>query len=430
MPKTKQAAREKNKAAIVSFYEGGIKSRAERLGIELEHTLLHEDGRAVAYSENHGTEWLLGQLERHYPAETRDAQGDLLGVAAKDQAVTIEPAAQVELSAGPFVRLADAQACFDAFETRLEEALRPTDIHVLTLGYHPTTCAEELELIPKQRYEFMNRYLGAISPFGVRMMRGSASTQVSIDYTSPEDCIRKLRLAFALVPVLSLICDNSPRFEGAPRPHELMRTEIWKYCDPDRCGVVPGIMDPGFTLDDYASYVLDTPAILSPAEEGAWRFDARTFGEIYADEPMSTADVEHALSMFFTDVRLKTYIEIRPADAMPIPYVIAYAALIKGLFYSETSLDALDALFADVREGDIAAAKESLMAHGYEGAIYGRGAAEVVDKVMALAHTGLPEDECAFLGPLAELASKRTTLARLAEENSTQDVKTCGRRAD
>ncbi|WP_165056086.1 MULTISPECIES: glutamate-cysteine ligase family protein [unclassified Adlercreutzia] len=414
MTEIDQPARTDNIKAIVSFFESGIKDRAEKLGIELEHTLLHRDGRAVSYSEEHGTEWLLEQLSAHYTVETRDAEGDLLGVARGPQAVTIEPAAQVELSAGPFADLDDARACFEEFEERMARALAPTDVRVLTLGYHPTARAASLELIPKRRYELMNRYLGAISPFGVRMMRGSASTQVSLDYTSAEDCLRKLRLAFALTPVLSLLCDNSPVFEGAPRPHELMRTEIWKFCDPDRCGVVPRVMEDGFALEDYAAYILDAPAILSPDADEQWRFDERTFGEIYAEVPMRQADVEHALSMFFTDVRLKTYIEIRPADAMPVPYVIAYAALIKGLFYSARSLDALDELFAQVSATDIARAKESLMEAGYEGAIYGRPAGEVVDDVVRIAQAGLAEKDRAHLEPLAQLAAERTTLARLA----------------
>ena len=33
---------------------------------------------------------------------------------------------------------------------------------------------------------------------------------------------------------------------------------------------------------------------------------------------------------------------------MPVPYVIAYAALIKGLFYNEGNLQQLEALFANV----------------------------------------------------------------------------------
>lgn len=68
-----------------------------------------------------------------------------------------------------------------------------------------------------------------------------------------------MRIAYALTPILSLICDNSPVFEGKPRPHKLMRTDIWLHTDGDRCGLVPGALSSGFTFEDYAEYVLDTP---------------------------------------------------------------------------------------------------------------------------------------------------------------------------
>lgn len=410
-----QPAREKNVQAIVSFFESGVKQKAERLGIELEHTLVKSDGSPVSYSADRGVEWLLEQLKTTYPNATYDAQSDLLGVSREGAAVTIEPAAQVELSAGPFTSLAVANECFCAFEDLLARTLEPADARVSSWGYHPTARAADLELIPKVRYQMMNAYLGAISKFGVCMMRGSTSTQVSIDYTSPQDCLRKLRLAFALVPALSLLCDNSPVFESETRTHELVRTEVWRHCDPDRCGVVPGVMDPAFTLEDYARYILDTPAILVPDGDGGWTATEKTFGELYAENPLQLPDVEHALSMFFTDVRLKTYIEIRPADSMPIPYVIAYAALIKGLFYSDRSLCALDKLFFGVREQDIEDAKTSLMSCGYDGTIYGRAAAEVIDQVIDIARAGLDDDERVWIEPLSELAEKRTTLARQAE---------------
>ena len=122
-------------------------------------------------------------------------------------------------------------------------------------------------------------------------------------------------------------------FEGSRRPHALMRTEIWKYCDPDRCNSVPGIFDEGFGFEDYAAYLLDVPAIVALDDDGEARYDTRTFGEIFARRAMTDDEVFHAMSMVFPDVRLKSYVEIRPADSMPIPYVLAYAALIKGLFY-------------------------------------------------------------------------------------------------
>lgn len=417
--RTKQPKRRENVDAIVEYFESGVKDEAKAIGIELEHTLVKGDGEPVAYSDEFGQRWLLERLSPEYDSEIRSSAGNLIGLLRKGASITLEPAAQVELSAGPFVSLEDAKREFLQFEERLEDELDPHGIQLLTPGYHPTRRAVDMQLIPKRRYEFMNSYLGAISMFGICMMRGSAATQVSIDYTSIDDCLRKMRLACACVPVLSLICDNTPVFEGDVRPHQLMRTEVWEKCDPDRCMIVPGMMDEGFTLEEYAEYILDTPAIVEMVN-GREEFTEKTFGEIFADEAMTHDDVEHALSMFFNDVRLKTYIEIRPADAMPVECAIAYAALIKGLFYDKASLDAMDDLFRGVGAKDVAAAKASLMADGYAGKVYGHAASVVADELVSIARTGLSESDAALLEPIAELVANRVTLADIALEDAEQ----------
>ena len=63
----------------------------------------------------------------------------------------------------------------------------------------------------------------------------------------------------------------------------------------------------------------------------------------------------------------------------------------------------------------VEAAKDALMAGGYEAEVYGRPVAELVDEVMALARRGLAADEQGFLEPLAQLVAQRVTLADLAE---------------
>lgn len=414
-PTGEHSIREQNIAALAAYIESGAKSTPGALGIELEHVIVRKDGSPVPYSGHDGIQSVLAALRETYPDPSFDDEGDLLGVARAGEAVTIEPAAQIELSAGPFHELGAAKVCFERFEETLDAALSDVHASVARVGYHPTARAMDMELIPKTRYACMNRYLGAISPFGPCMMRGSASTQVSIDYTDPADCLRKYRLASALVPVLSLICDNSPVFEGAPRTRKLVRTKIWQECDPDRCGIVAGAMDLGFTLRDYARWVYDTPAILVPDEQGGWREDARPFSEIYVQHLMTRAEVEHALSMVFPDVRLKTYLEIRPADAMPVPYVVAYAALVKGIFYCEESLAAAERLVAGVTESDIVHAKGELMARGYDAEVYKRPVADIADALIELARAGLRADEQAYLEPLAKLVAARETLADRAE---------------
>ncbi|MFR4803674.1 MAG: glutamate-cysteine ligase family protein [Eggerthellaceae bacterium] len=167
-----------------------------------------------------------------------------------------------------------------------------------------------------------------------------------------------------------------------------MRTEVWKYCDPDRCNTPPHVLDDGFGFESYAEYILDTPAIVRVDDAGDAHYDPRTFGEIYAHTPMNRANVEHALSMVFPDVRLKTYVEIRPADSMPTPYAIAYAALIKGLFYCDECLEALHATFENYTLENIWRAKESLMENGYRGKAYGRNVDEICDEMFDLARRG------------------------------------------
>lgn len=411
-----QPARAANIAAIVDYITSGIKPLEEmgKLGIELEHTIVDERLGAVSYSEPEGVAWILEQLSEQYPEKTFD-DGDLIGVARPGETLTLEPAAQLELSAGPYEEVGQIRVDFELFQRNLAKLLAPARKRALTIGYHPTARSADLHLIPKRRYAAMDAHFAAIGDYGRHMMRASASTQVSIDYYSVEDCLRKLRLGFALAPLFSLMCDNAPMFEGKPRPHELMRTEIWLACDPARCGVIPGALDPGFTLESYAAFVLDAPAVFVPGDDPSCERTERTFGEIYAERAMTRAEVEHALSLTFTDVRLKTYLELRPADALPVPFVTAYAALVKGLFYSEANLAELDSLLAHVTEPDIEQAKAALMKEGYRARVYGREAGELVDTLLALARKGLASNETSYLNPLSHLASARTTLASMAQ---------------
>ncbi|WP_251213030.1 glutamate-cysteine ligase family protein [Adlercreutzia murintestinalis] len=413
MGMVEQPARTQNIKAIADFYRSGIKDTAQAVGIELEHTLTRKDGTQVAYHGDFGAEQLLEAFADDFPEPMMDG-ATIVGRAGRQGTVTLEPAAQFELSAGPFRALDDAAANLSAFEGHLRALCEAHDIRVETPGYNPYHRAIDLELIPKRRYAMMNEYLGALSMFGVCMMRGSASTQVSIDYHSEQDCLRKLRLTSACAPLFALICDNAPVFETKPRTHQLVRTKIWQHCDPDRCGIVPGVFDRAFTLEEYAAYVLDTPAIVEQTPHGE-RFTTKTFGEIFSDTLMDVPAVEHAVSMLFNDVRLKTYLEIRPADAMPAAYVLAYTALIKGLFYNNASLDALDSLFDGVDADACACAKDALMQSGYHATVYQSPVSVLADELMSIATTGLSDHERPYLAPLAELVADRTTLADRAE---------------
>ncbi|MDO5117765.1 MAG: glutamate-cysteine ligase family protein [Eggerthellaceae bacterium] len=408
---------QENIERLVAVFESGCTAKRGRVGIELEHTLVHAyDDSPISYEEERGVKWLLEALAPSYRTREYDAYGNLVSLIRSYETVTLEPGEQVEISAGPFDDLSSAKACLDDFERRLAGAASQGGLRVLSIGYHPTARVREMPTSPKRRYELLASHLDSIGSFGRCMMYGTASTQVSIDYTDEHDCVRKMRLASVISPLLALITDNSPIFEGNARPHALVRTKIWNECDKARCATIPNVTSPLFSWRDYARYVLSAPAVMvyDDAAPGGLRGTDQSAFEVFSDAPMDEKDVELALGLVFPDVRLKSYIEIRPADALPIPYSIAYAALIKGLFSDEASLDALETLIGWPKDTDIWEAKDALIENGYGATVFGKDAGELADALVEIAQSALEEDERPYLEPLAKLISQRITLADMA----------------
>jgi len=122
--------------------------------------------------------------------------------------------------------------------------------------------------------------------------------------------------------------------------------------DNARCGQVPGLFEAGFGFEQYAAWLLRTcpifvtrPSAKDPQGPALRDVAGATASQAYADAPMSQDDIEHLLSMFWPDVRLKQFVEIRPADALPLQAMAGYTALIKGIFYSEESLARVEDAF-------------------------------------------------------------------------------------
>ena len=136
--------------------------------------------------------------------------------------------------------------------------------------------------------------------------------------------------------------DNTRVFEAEANHVPLARLRLWRDVDNARCGTIPSVFSDGFGFGDYADWLLGTPPIfvMRPTARGTSPSRAREAFDLpsslmYADAPMDTKDIEHLVSMFWPDARLKRFVEIRPADALPEQGVAGYTALIKGLFYFE-----------------------------------------------------------------------------------------------
>ena len=402
-----------NRDNLVKYFKNSSKY-SQTLGFELEHILLHKDGMPVSYSEPGGVRDVLTRLAASYNRVAYE-NGNIVGMSRSYEVITIEPAGQIEVSLGPFRTVTEIEAAYLAFRDSLDPILDEFGLHAAMLGYNPVACARDLEVVPKFRYARMTEFLGAQSYYGICMMRGSASLQISVDYENEVDALHKLRIAEAIAPILAHMCDNSPIFEMQEREKNLVRTRIWSSMKQDRTGTVPESMKTGYSFSQYADYIMTRQAILVPSEDGEGWCSAgeATFDEVYADRQMTERDLEHALSMVWPDVRLKSFLEIRPADAMPIEYCLAYAVLIKSLFYSPRNLGVLESLLANVGEDHVAQAKAELAEKGYGAEIYGRSIGFWVDLLLVLASGTLQPGEEAYLEPIASMVKYRFTLAEI-----------------
>ncbi len=411
-----------NRERFVRYLSDGIKQPGAPtlLGVEIEHFVVFDDGRPVSYERHDsalGIQEVLEYLSAFYPDRAYGTQGDLIGLSGSDGAVSLEPAAQLEFSCAPCTTAFEVQAAYRHFRDAVDPFLQAHGAHIVSRGYHPTRKALDLELIPKQRYRFMDEYFARIGTHGERMMRSSCATQVSVDYYSEQDAVRKIRVASAIAPVLAAIADNSPVFEGAENHTPLRRMQLWREVDNLRCGAIPGVFDAGFGFERYADWIMHTPPIFvtrpaaaTPAGPALRAVFEQAADEAYQDAPLEDADIEHVISMFWPDVRLKHFVEVRPADCLPADCAIGYTALVKGIFYSEESLAAIERELGvkgdiwPIRIADLNNAIVSVQAFGMQGKVYGKTLESWEKLLFELAEGALEADEAACLGPLRVFA--------------------------
>ena len=389
------------KESVIRFFaQAAEKISPPELGVEAEHFVVERvSRRAVPYSGEHGIRQVLARLMERYPEAQILPDDDFFGFQVPDFTITLEPAAQLEISISPMASVQRISDAYRAFMKNLDAVLAPLGYMALSVGCQPVSPVAALEMIPKKRYALMNEYFRHSGTGGIEMMRGSASLQVSVDYYSEEDFRRKLQAAYCYSPILKLLCDNSRSFQGKELGVRLKRTDIWRRTDPIRCGVLPGVFSPSYGFADYADFLGRIPPIFLKQGAEVLPTGLQTADTLFAGKVLGEEEIRHLLSMAFPDVRVKQFLEIRVADAVPPPFLAAYCAMIKGLIYSEAGLMYAQEMIRGkgLSEDDIRKAEDELMTRGWEARVYGRPASELGRSLLKLAEKELPPEERPYL---------------------------------
>ena len=387
-------------ALVAYFLQGSKPNRCATLGVEVEHFILEsQTQQAVSYYGDHGIAFVLHQLMSRYPQAEILPDEAFFGFTTPEFTITLEPAAQLEVSVAPQKSVRDIGVIYARFRQKLDAILSPLGYAAYTVGCQPVSPVAELKMIPKTRYALMHDYFRHTGTGGMEMMRGTASVQVSVDYSSEADFRRKIQAAYFYSPFLKLLCDHSLFFQGKPLTSPLKRTDIWRRVDAARCGILPGVFSPSYGFAAYADFLGAMPPIFMKQNGHIVPTGAHTTAQLLAARTLTQPELVHLLSMAFPDVRLKQFLEIRVADSMPLPFLLAYCALIKGLLYSQQGLDYAQQQIKQyhLSEAKLSAAEDALMRQGWKAELYQHPVQAGVKNILALAQRNLPTQEQVFL---------------------------------
>jgi len=339
-------------------------------------------------------------------------QDHMIGLTRQGANISLEPGGQFELSGAPFASLHDNEVELDTHLAEVKAIAEPMEVRFLSVGAAPIWHHDQMPVMPKGRYRLMTDYMGRVGSHGTEMMYRTCTVQVNLDYASEADMVKKLRVALALQPVATALFASSPFFEGKLNGHKSWRSRIWRGLDDSRTGMLPFAFHDGMGFQAYVDWVLDVPMYFVH-RDGHY---INALGQSFRDflngrlpalpgEKPTLADWADHMTTVFPEARVKSYIEMRGADAGDRAHLGALPAFWVGLMYDQGALDAA----WDLVKGFDAATREGLRVQASVKALQAEsGGVRLVDlarAAVALSHAGLVArglGEEGLLAPLNE----------------------------
>ncbi len=396
---------------ILSLFKEGCKPESEhKIGMEFERLPVSVvTNKAVAYEGDFG---ICNFLRSFAKSENWDYITDdynIIGLKQGHDTITLEPGSQIELSIKPKESIFDLKKKVNELNSQMKPILDKFNIKLLEYGVSPLSTHKNISLIPKRRYRIMAQYLwGILSDV---MMRETAGIQGCFDFESEEDAIRKFLTANKLTPFMTAMFANSPIRGGVETGYKSFRALSWLNTDNDRCGF-SGKMDDEFSFEKYIDCVLKSPMIFINRENTPIALKGKfTFEDFmkdgYRDFDADIEDFKLHANLYFPEVRLRNFIEIRNHDCVGKDMIYAVLAIYKGVLYNKSALDEIEELFKPFCYNDFSELRYNVPKSALKARIKGVEACEIAKEILYIAEKSLIEKntkEEVFLEPIKELA--------------------------
>ena len=402
---------------LVARFARGSKPKSElKIGVEHEKVGVLAGGRAPDYG-------VIAKLLEAMAARgwgRVEEQGKLIALGrATCGTITLEPGGQVEHSGAPWPTALQAVRDNDKHTDELLPLAAELGISFLGCGFRPFGTLADVPWMPKGRYRVMREYLPTRGSMAHEMMKRTTTVQANFDYEDEARAMEKMRVALGLSSLVTSLFAASPIVDGKLSGFQSYRARAWLDTDPDRCGLLPFALQDGARFADYAEWALDVPMFFvyrdghyRPAGGMTFR---RFLHEGWQGERATMADWDLHLSTLFPEARLKTFVEVRQADASSREMIRALPVLWHGVLYDAEARKAAWALTADWPFDERLRVYRATPKEGLHGRAHGRPMRELCKELVAIARAGLVSlgagDELPLLAPLERIVATGRTLA-------------------
>lgn len=392
------------------FYQGC--KEEELLGLEYERLPINKtDKSTISYYGESGMCSALQELAKIDNWDYILDNTEIIGLKKLHDTITLEPGSQIELSLEPQKTIKDFQIKINNINQTIKQIFDKYNIELFNYGVYPKTTYKNIKIIPKKRYKLMANYLwGILSDV---MMRETAGIQVGIDYKNEQDAMRKFNLANKISPFTTAMYANSNIRGGVDTGYKSFRALAWLNTDNERCGFATKFKE-NMQFEDYVKTVLNVPVIYIVRNNqyininGSINFK-QFINNGYEGYDATIEDFKLHANLFFPEIRLRNFIEIRNHDCVDEKYMYSLLALYKGIFYNSDALIATEELLKQFSYNDIAEFRYNVPRLALKTKVKKHCVNDITKEILQIANDSLKQkkdNDIEFLETIIELNSQ------------------------
>lgn len=414
-----------DKQDLINYFIGNSKN-TEKIGLEYEKIgILNSNFQAIPFEDMEHLLEKLSEFEDYKRIFNNTFNKNIIGLKTYDKNISLEPGSQFEVSLFPQTKLKKLEEQINNHNELTKNIANDLGITWLGIGLQPLSTYNNIKIIPKKRYEIMTEYLPQVANLPLVMMRETAGIQTAVDFRDEQDAIEKLRLSLKLSPIVSAVFSNSPIRAGKLSGYKSFRAKSWTDTDNQRCGLVSKKLfekNCTFSFADYIDILCDVQMIMVNQKGSQFAVNNFSFFDYmqkgYNGYFPTIKDFEMHASLYFTDTRLKKYLEIRNHDSQKSEFIMCIPAFWKGTMYNKEAREEINKILDNFTFEDFETLRQNTPKYGLDCQIGNKNLNELAKEIFNISYNSLKiTDEEHYLEPILELIQAGITPADIVIRN-------------